>query len=129
MRYELLIIPLAFLAACGTPQENCISSATLNVRLLTSEIEGQKQLIAQGSYWKDAEEEYTLGVSCDDPRAIKYTESSLCYRREVSVFPVQVRINEADERAKLAALQAKLLRAQTSAKEEVSRCQAYYPEG
>ena len=128
MRLALTILPLAALAACATPREQCLSQATRDARInaaLIAEVEGN---ISRG-FGVEVEErvrrvprrcrgETESGepviTECDDVRIDKVRK------------PVALDLNA--ERAKLRRLLAERDRIAARTGTAVSQCQALYPE-
>lgn len=115
---------LAFLAACATPQEACISQAQREVRSLETRIETAAGNIDRGYAIHRQTVPYTYVSVC-------YTDTGEAYQCEqngtrVEETPVSIDLTE--ERAKLARLRAALPGAKRAAEAQIATCRATYPE-
>ncbi len=128
---RILIPAMLILSACGTPQENCISGATRDMRVvdrLIAETEGNLQ---RGYAYETVTLSRTVWRQCGGyqgkpgkpdmgPRMclddVDYTE-----RR-----PRAIDLN--DESAKLASLKAKRATQSKAAGPSIKACRAQYPE-
>lgn len=126
------LLPVLVLAACGTPQERCISRNTTEYRTvsrLLAEVEGN---LARGYAW---DERQVVSTEWDDcPVAVRGKKGERefttrpCLRRVTETERFRVPIDPAAETRKrdnLAAHQATL---NTRAQAAVGACRAAYPE-
>lgn len=129
---------LVLLAACGTPQERCINTATRELRSverLLAEVEGN---LARGYAWQEYEVTRTRWVRCapahrppaplpdgsapPPPRPVMCLDDyTVTMRRRVAIDPVA----EQRKRDGLIAKQAQLTRL---AKAQIAYCKSTYPE-
>jgi hypothetical protein len=122
---RMFLIALLPLAACATPQQQCISGATKDVRVLdrliaTSQanvsrgyaIDVQQHLIITSEVCGEAEGEK---IYCDVPST------------EETNVPVAIDLNV--EQAKLNSLVTKRAQLATQAGEVIASCKVTYPEG
>ncbi len=117
-------IALAFLAACATPQEACISQAQSEVRSIRNQISTAEGNISRGYAIHRQTVPYTYVSVC-------YTEAGESYQCEETGTRVEetpVAIDIAQERIKLAELRARLPAAQRRADAQVEQCRLTYPE-
>jgi len=134
MRRAVFLVPaLIALAACGTPQERCIRSATSELQkidALIAEVEGN---LARGYGYKtvyDMDTEFTLCTAMERmPRPGHTAASSVFCTRDVMVERQEpVSIDPAAEKRKLAALKARRAALAKSSAAAVAECRATYPE-
>lgn len=127
---RLMLGACLFLAACGTPQEQCIRAATSDLRQvdrLISEIEGNIQrgygyrtVTFQTMEWVDCTPAPVAGQPAPAPQrcAIPVTDT----RRET------VALDMTTERRKLADLQVKRAELDRAAGRATAECKAKFPE-
>ena len=114
----------AFLAACATPQEACISQAQSELRSIRDQISTAEGNISRGYAIHRQTVPYTYVSTC-------YTDTGEAYQCEENGTRVQetpVAIDIAQERVKLASLQARLSGAERRANEQIAQCRLTYPE-
>ncbi len=127
---RILIPALLILSACGTPQENCISGATRDMRVvdrLIAETEGNLQ---RGYAIEDVTVSRTIWVRCQ-PRPSPGQPSAgpqMCLDDvdETIQRPQAIDLNA--EAAKLASLKAKRAAQAKAAAPSIKACKAQYPE-
>ncbi len=123
MRRPLILLLL--LAACSTPQQSCLSTATKDLRVVDKLIAETEVNLARG-YAISREPAVRTGlelcVSPDDPFLF-------CTTRDVTVAEKPVAIDAGAERAKLASLKAKRAELVARANAEIAQCRAQFPEG
>ena len=75
IRKLAMLLPLSLLAACGTPQQNCIRGNTREYRVLTNLLAETEANLARGYAWKE--------------RQVMRTELDFCRRavRDSGDFP------------------------------------------
>ncbi len=133
------LLPIALLLAlvgCGTPQERCINSATRELRTiehLLAEVEGN---LARGYAWEEYEVTRSHWVTCgpiEPPH--RATDGKLgkprprmCLEDFTDTLRRRVAIDPATETRKRDGLIAKRAPLLQSAKAQIARCQALYPE-
>ncbi len=121
---------LSLLAACGTPQEQCINRNTRDLRTVTALI-GQVQGNIDRGY---AIEEYTVAVPVWDECVVRpatdttpvVTRPCLDTAEETRTRPQAIDLNA--ERAKLESLLAKRDQLSREAEGVIAQCRAQYPE-
>lgn len=128
----LCLSPLLALAACGTPQERCISRNTgeyRTVSALLAEVEGN---LSRGYAWEERQVVRTRFSQCERYFRAKDGSTQVatygCWRDYVDNERYRVPIDPASEARKrdgLADRQAALSRSASAA---VSACRAAYPE-
>ncbi|MBC2834629.1 hypothetical protein [Paragemmobacter straminiformis] len=125
---SLSILPL--LAACGTPQEQCINRNTRDLRTvekLVSEVQGNldrgyayEEYIVTVPVWKECV------VPSRDPAVANTTRPCLEDEVETRTRPVAIDLNA--ERAKLESLYTKRDQLSREAQSVIAQCKAQYPE-
>lgn len=127
-----LILTLPLLAACGTPQERCISRHTgeyRNVSRLLAEVEGN---LARGYAWEERQvvrDRLTHCRSYERGRDGKvYPVVVPCWRDYVDTQRYRVPIDPAVETRKRDNLAAKKAQLSGQAAAYVQACQAAFPE-
>ena len=131
---RILCVALGLLAACGTPQEQCILRQTRDLRTLDRLIAETQTNIARGY----AVEEYTETIdywgTCYAPQAagpdgVRPPPVAFTCRRDRDVTRTRpVAIDLGAERQKLSSMQAKRRDLARAAEGPVAACKATYPE-
>lgn len=131
IRSSLFLLPLALgLAACGTPQEQCINAATRDQRVLERLIAETERNLARGYAVEQVTLTRPVTVDCT-PRPTKQTPRPaprLCLSEQsyTSTRPRAIDLNA--ERAKLASMVQKRRELARQAEGAVAQCRAAYPE-
>lgn len=128
-----LALPL-LLAACGTPQERCISTATRDLRILTRLIEESQANLARGF----AYEEYTVTrsrwVHCHSDSEVdsdghrRSGRTYMCLDDYTDTVRRPVAIDLAQERRKLDSMLVKKRELNRVAAAQIEGCRAQFPE-
>lgn len=126
------LLPVCLLAACGTPQQRCISRNTSEYRAvseLLAEVEGN---LARGYAWEERQVVRTewddcpyVAISDDGDRFIAYRS---CVRDVIDLEQYRVPIDPAAETRKRDSLSARKAKLASSAQRAVAACKAAYPE-
>lgn len=134
MRIHLAFATLALLAACGTPQEQCIARETRDLRVLDRLIAETEGNLARGY----AIEEYTLDITvvgrCAVPGGIGpdgkrgHVRYESCFRDEEVTRTRPRAIDLGAERRKLVSMQSKRRDLAQMAVAPIAACKAQYPE-
>lgn len=129
MRLSVVLICLA-LAACGTPQQQCISGATRDLRVLDRLIVETERNIARGYAMEPVTFSRPVSVDCTPRPTAKQPNPAprLCMRTETYSVDRPRAIDLNAERAKLASMQAKRRELARTAEAAVAACRATYPE-
>lgn len=126
------IFGLLALAACGTPQERCIATATREVRILDRLIGEVQGNLDRGYAIEEVVLTRTRWVLCRRGRAATATTPAiapeLCLRDYDYTETRPKAINLADEREKLAEMKAKRVALARSAEKAVASCKLTHPE-
>jgi hypothetical protein len=128
---RLALIPLALLAACGTPQEQCINRNTRDLRTverLIVETEGNldrgyaiEQITVSEDYW----------ATCFDPVVVEgetVYQPRMCLKDRSYTVERAKAIDLNAEAAKLASLKTKRAQLARAAEPVIAQCKAEYPE-
>ncbi len=128
MRSALIILPLVALAACATPREQCIGSATRDARILSSLINESRANLSRGYAFEERQEIRTRPRSCrreyNDGSTYRYP----CDEVETFTTRVPVAIDLQAEEAKLQSLEERFAQTQSSSNQAVAQCIAIHPE-
>ncbi|RYG91553.1 hypothetical protein EU803_10730 [Loktanella sp. IMCC34160] len=129
MRKTLLILPvLGILAACATPREACINDARRHVVLLDQQIAVTQGNISRGYALATVQDVQVVTEVCRGTNEDGSTFSFPCQKTRVVDRQEPVAINVAEERAKLADLQARRAAAERTAQATIQQCVATHPE-
>lgn len=128
----LALIALPLLAACGTPQERCISRNTSEYRTVSSllaEVEGN---LARGYAWEERQVVRTRFDQCRrvfrDKDGNAHVSTYGCWRDYVDTERYRVPIDPAAEARKRDGLAERQEALERGARAAVSACRAAYPE-
>lgn len=129
---RFLVVPmLLVLAACGTPQQQCIGAATKDLRTVEGLIRQTQTNIARGYAYVSVVRTVPEYVDCT-PHATKANpdpEPQMCLVDTAQTFQQPVAIDLALEQKKLDQLLAKRAELTKAAQPQIADCQAAYPEG
>ena len=127
---RLILLSLLALAACGTPQEQCISAGTRDLQVvdrLIRETEGNRP---RGYALATAPEHDAPRIDCP-PRpteAVPEPERQMCFDRVPVTVRKEVALDLNAEAAKLQSLKAKRASLAKAAEGVIAQCKARYPE-
>lgn len=127
---RLILAPLLLLAACGTPQEQCISANTRDLRVVERLIRETEGNLARGYGYVTVTEYETDWVDCtpapteDNPNPPR----DLCFDRVPVSVRKEVALDLNAEAAKLESLKAKRALLSRAAESVIAQCKAKYPE-
>ena len=124
MKHFALFPALALIAACATPQEQCINTASNEVRSIRSGISTAQGNIARGYAIHRSQQAYEAPDICYD----KNSKSYRCFHTQYRTIETPVSINLAEERRKLANLKKRLPAAMRQMNAGVANCRVLYPE-
>lgn len=128
MRPAYILLPLAMLAACATPREQCISSATRDTRVLSSLINETQANLARGYALEQRQDIRTVSGTCRGRNADGSTFLFRCDETETFTTTVPVAIDLNAEQAKLVSLQERFVQTQAASNQAVAQCIALNPE-
>ena len=126
--FPALLLPVALLAACGTPREQCISSVGRELRVIDRLIQETQGNIARGYALAEVTDVRTIRSTCrgrnEDGTRFRFPcdETQTFDRQE----PVAISIPE--ERAKLQSLQERRAQEQARVTAGIQQCTATYPQ-
>jgi hypothetical protein len=133
MRHIALLSVCLFLAACGTPQEQCINRETRDLRVVNRLIAETEGNLARGY----AFEEYTVyetdffpcGYLPDDGNPATGRDVRFCRERVPETTRRPVAIDLAAEQRKLDSLLIRRRDLEQRTPQILAACRAAYPEG
>ena len=126
IRSVFATLPFAVLAACGTPQENCIRNSTREVRTLDRLIAESDASLARGYSFEETRIFRHEWVRCG-PRQLGVAPE-MCLETVEDTVRRPVAIDPAIETRKLENLQAKRKELLKKAQADIAACRATYPE-
>jgi hypothetical protein len=133
MRHVLMPALCLFLAACGTPQEQCINRETRDLRVVNRLIAETQGNLARGYAFEEYTTYSTEYVICgylpDDANPATARQPRFCRDRVPETERRPVAIDLAAEQRKLDSLLAKRRDLEGRAAQVVEACKAAYPEG
>jgi len=121
---RLALPALALIAACATPQEQCINTASNEVRTMQKAISKTEGNIARGYAIHRSQEPYQVTDICYNKDKKPYP----CFHTQYRTIETPVTINVAEERRKLAALKRHLPAAMRRMETGIRNCRIQYPE-
>ena len=124
MKHFAPLTALALLAACATPQEQCINTAANEVGTLRNNIVTLNGNISRGYAIHHSQEQYEVADICYDKDKKPYT----CHHTAYRSVETPVTIDVADQRRKLAELKRRLPAATQRMNQGIAACRATYPE-
>jgi hypothetical protein len=131
-RLGLMVLGLALLAGCGTPQERCIASATRDARILDRLITETQGNIDRGFAYVEVQRSRTVWVVCVPAQAATATSpaqsAQMCMDDQDYTETRPQAINLADERVKLAEMRKKRAELERAAVRDVASCKAQHPK-
>lgn len=127
---RLLLAPLLLLVACGTPQEQCISANTRDLRVVERLIRETEGNLARGYGYVTVTEYEADWVDCtpDPTEENPNPTQQLCFDRVPVTVRKEVALDLNAEAAKLESLQAKRATLSRAAESLIAQCKAKYPE-
>lgn len=136
------LLPLLFLTACGTPQEQCINAATRDMRVVDRLIAETEGNLARGYAYQEVTVYVTEWVDCT-PRPVLPPEGGrgdgaevippviapqMCLEDVPQTTRRAVAIDLVAEQAKLDSLKAKRTKQAKAAAPAIAQCKADHPE-
>ena len=128
MRFPLpLTLPLlAILAACGTPQQQCINTATRELRTIDRLTAETQATLSRGYDLEDHKVVRHVWRRCDN--WVPGTPVRMCFEPEWRTVKRPVAIDPATEERKLEGLIARRKALEAQARSTIASCKARYPE-
>lgn len=124
MKHFATLPALALIAACATPQEQCINTAANEVRAIRSGISTAQGNITRGYAIHRQTQSYQVPSVCFDAEKKPYR----CFEFDTRTIETPVTINVADEKRKLASLKKRLPTATREMNAGVASCRVQFPE-
>ena len=127
---RFLLAPLLILAACGTPQEQCIGAATRDMRVVDRLIRETEANIARGYGYEEVTVFVPEWVDCT-PRPTTANPApppQMCFDDVPQTSRKAVALDLNAEAAKLKSLKAKRAQQAKAAEAAIRQCKAQYPE-
>lgn len=126
MRLGLAFILVALVAACGTPQEQCIRTATREVRTLDRLIAETEANLARGYTYEEHQIVRHEWMRCDD--WVRGTPARMCFEPVWHTVKRPVAIDPQAEQRKLDGLKARRKALGLQAEAAITACRAQYRE-
>lgn len=127
-RATLALLPLAVLAACATPREQCISTVTRDARVLEQLINQTRGNLNRGYALEERQEIRTFPKRCTGENADGVEFTYRCDETRTITTEVPTAIDLNAERAKLASLETRYAQTKAAADQAVLQCISTYPE-
>lgn len=127
MRHGFALLLVALIAACGTPQEQCIRNATRELRTLDQLIAETEANLARGFAYEEYEKVRHVWTWCDDFVG-PTRHRRMCLEPVFDTVERPVAIDPAVETRKLDGLKSRRAALANRAQAEVAVCRAKFPE-
>ena len=127
---RLMLLPVLFLAACGTPQEQCISANTRDLQVVDRLIRETEGNLARGYGFEAVTVYEPRWINCT-PRpteAVPEPELEMCFEQVPVTVRKEVALDLGVEAGKLTSLKAKRTGLAEAAESVITQCKAKYPE-
>lgn len=127
---RIALLTLGLLAACGTPQEQCIAANTRDLQVVSRLIQETEANLARGYGYETVTDYKPLWVDCtpEPTEANPNPASRRCYDMVPVTVRQEVALDLNAEAAKLKSLKAKRAALSRSAEGVIAQCKAKYPE-
>jgi hypothetical protein len=131
----ILISGLALLAACGTPQQQCINRETRDLRVVERLIAETQGNLDRGYGFEEVTVLTTEYVDCTpqvivpEGAPVPQVQRRLCLDEVPETVRRPVALDLAEEQRKLASLQERRQALLGRAEQVIAACKAAYPEG
>lgn len=127
---RLLLPALIMLNACGTPQEQCVNTATRDLRIVDRLIAEAEGNLARGYAYETVTVYETEWVNCTPypTETVPNPAPRSCFEQVPETSRKPVAINLAAEQSKLESLQAKRASQARAAAPTIAECKALNPE-
>jgi hypothetical protein len=125
-----MLLPVLFLAACGTPQEQCISANTRDLQVVDRLIRETEGNLARGYGFEAVTVYEPRWINCT-PRpteAVPEPELEMCFEQVPVTVRKEVALDLGVEAGKLTSLKAKRTGLAEAAESVITQCKAKYPE-
>lgn len=129
MRATFLLLPLlALLAACATPRERCVNSASAELRTLDRLIAETRGNLERGYALQEVQEVRVIRTTCTGKNEDGTTFTFPCEETDTFTRDVPVAIDLTAEQAKLDSLLARRVEEANRVALLIDQCIATYPE-
>ncbi|WP_028031449.1 hypothetical protein [Gemmobacter nectariphilus] len=131
MRAYAPLALLGLLAACGTPQEQCIRLGARDLFVMNRLIDETRANIARGYALEEVEVDNWTWVRCGPPPMVDGKPAGppeMCFENVPRIEVRPKAINLTEERAKLTSMEAKQRELERAAAPVIAECKAKYPE-
>lgn len=127
------VLILVGLAACGTPQEQCLNRATRETRTLESMLATVEDNLARGYAWEEYQDTITRWEVCGydtitKPNGKEIARPRMCLDDDVITRERRVAIDPLAERRKAEGLRARIAAMRPQVQANIAACRATYPE-
>jgi hypothetical protein len=125
-----MLLPVLFLAACGTPQEQCISANTRDLQVVDRLIHETEGNLARGYGFETVTVYEPRWINCT-PRpseAVPEPELEMCFEQVPVTVRTEVALDLGAEASKLTSLKAKRTGLAEAAESVITQCKAKHPE-
>lgn len=124
------LIVCCLLAACGTPQERCISSVTRDLRVVDRLIAETDANLRRGYGLQDVTVFHDVWTFCSVAQVAGQPPAppQMCWDSQPTTYQRPVAIDLAAEKAKLSGLLTKRKELAGAAAPMIAQCQVQYPE-
>ena len=127
MRLSHAILPL-LLAACATPQQSCVSSASRELNVINRLVQETRGNVLRGFAIEEREETVVNQTTCEGETSEGVTFEFECEETEIETSRVPVAIDLAAEQAKLSSLEQRQQSLRASVDAAIAQCRAQFPE-
>lgn len=127
MRRVLILLPL-LAAACATPQEQCISQVSQDLRIVSGLINETQGNLSRGYAIEQVQEIRTLPRTCTGRNEDGTTFSFSCDETTTITRNVPTAVDLNAEQAKLNSLLERQAQLERSTQSAIQQCIATYPE-
>ena len=128
MRAPIVLLPLALLAACATPREQCIDDALRDTRVLSALITQTEGNLSRGYALEQRQNVRTVIGTCRGTNDDGSDFFFACDQTTTDTVNVPVAIDLKAEEAKLASLKERFVSTQAASNAAVAQCIAIHPE-
>lgn len=130
---KLIVFAVLSLAACGTPQEQCINRETREIRHLQGMLEEIEGNLARGYAYEDYQVPMTRWEHCGTdvitrPNGTVIEKQRMCLEDYTVTRTREVAIDPVSERRKRDGLRAKIKSLTPAANAAIRACKEAYPE-
>ncbi|WP_342078419.1 hypothetical protein [Yoonia sp. SS1-5] len=128
MRTALIILPLAALAACATPREECIDVALRDTRVINALVTETQRNLQRGYAIEQKQEVRTVRETCRGRNEDGTTFRFRCDETRTITTNVPVAIDLNEEQKKLDSLLERQALSQSRSNQAIAQCIAVHPE-